>query len=45
MNVAVFADWTYEQVRARIIEVAETLAASPTALGPRMSQGAFFPSR
>lgn len=41
MNVAVFADWTYEQVRARIIEAAETLAASPAALGPRMSQGAF----
>jgi hypothetical protein len=41
MNVMVFTDWTYEQVRARIIEAAETLAASPAALGPRMSQGAF----
>lgn len=41
MNVAVFQDWTYEQVRARIIEAAETLMASPAALGPRMSGGAF----
>ncbi|WP_117196410.1 hypothetical protein [Rhizobium terrae] len=41
MNVAVFQDWTYEQVRARIIEAAETLVASPAALGPRMKQGAF----
>jgi hypothetical protein len=41
MNMAVFADWTYEQVRDRIIEAAQTLAASPAALGPRMSQGAF----
>ncbi|MDP9809374.1 hypothetical protein J2W42_002222 [Rhizobium tibeticum] len=41
MNMAVFHDWTYDQVRARIVEAAETLAASPSALGPRMSQGAF----
>lgn len=39
MNIAVFADWTYEQVRARIIEAAETLLASPAALGPRMKLG------
>ena len=39
MNVAVFADWTYEQVKARIIEAAETLMASPAALGPRMALG------
>ena len=41
MNIAVFTDWTYEQVRDRIVEAAETLVASPAALGPRMSQGAF----
>ncbi|MEX2739934.1 hypothetical protein AB3480_00545 [Rhizobium mongolense] len=40
MNVAVmFQDWTYEQVRARVIEAAETLMASPSALGPRMALG------
>lgn len=39
MNIAVFQDWTYEQVRARIIEAAETLLASPSALGPRMKLG------
>lgn len=41
MNMAVFHDWTYEQVKARIIEAAETLMASPAALGPRMKNGAF----
>lgn len=41
MNVAVFQDWTYEQVRERVIEAAETLRASPGALGPRMANGAF----
>jgi len=33
--------WTYEAVRDRVIEAAQTLLASPAALGPRMSQGAF----
>jgi hypothetical protein len=41
MNIAVFADWSADQVKARIIEAAETLVASPAALGPRMSGGAF----
>lgn len=36
----VFAEWTYEQVRAQIIEGALTLRASPAALGPRMGLGA-----
>ncbi|MGR9188822.1 DUF6362 family protein [Rhizobium leguminosarum] len=36
----VFAEWTYEQVRAQIIEGALTLRSSPAALGPRMGQGA-----
>lgn len=40
MNIAVFVDWTYEQVKARIIEAAETLLASPASLGPRMAGGA-----
>lgn len=40
MNVSVFVDWTYEQVRARIIEAADTLLASPASLGPRMAGGA-----
>lgn len=35
----VFAEWTYEQVRAQIIEGALTLRASPAALGPRMGLG------
>jgi hypothetical protein len=39
MNMVVFQDWTYEQIRARIIEAAETLMASPAALGPRMTSG------
>jgi hypothetical protein len=34
-----FEDWTYEQVRDRITEAAETLLASPKALGPRMALG------
>lgn len=41
MNMAVFHDWTYEQVKQRVIEAADTLAASPAALGPRMKNGAF----
>ncbi|MGO4135143.1 DUF6362 family protein [Rhizobium brockwellii] len=36
----VFAEWTYEQVRAQIIEGALTLRSSPAALGPRMGLGA-----
>lgn len=36
----VFAEWSYEQVRAQIIEGALTLRASPAALGPRMGLGA-----
>lgn len=35
-----FAEWTYEQVRAQIIEGALTLRSSPAALGPRMGLGA-----
>jgi len=35
----VFAEWTYEQVRAQIIEGALTLRSSPAALGPRMRLG------
>ncbi|MDG3577140.1 DUF6362 family protein [Rhizobium sp. YJ-22] len=38
MTVA-FAEWTYEQVRAHIIEAALTLRSSPAALGPRMRLG------
>lgn len=41
MNIAVFQDWTADQVKARIIEASDTLRASPGALGPRMKQGAF----
>lgn len=41
MNAAVFHDWTAAQVKDRIIEAAETLRASPGALGPRMANGAF----
>lgn len=40
MNMAVFQDWTDEQVKARIIEAAETLLATPSSLGPRMAGGA-----
>lgn len=40
MNMAVFQDWTDEQVKARIIEAAETLLATPASLGPRMAGGA-----
>jgi hypothetical protein len=40
MNIAVFQDWTYEAVRARIVEAAETLLATPASLGPRMAGGA-----
>jgi len=29
--------WTYQEVKARVIEAAETLMASPAALGPRMT--------
>lgn len=36
----VFAEWTYEQVRAQIIEAAYTLRASPGDLGPRLRGGA-----
>lgn len=36
----VFAEWTYEQVRAQIIEAAYTLRASPGDLGPRLRSGA-----
>lgn len=36
----VFAEWTYEQVRAQIIEAAYTLRASPASLGPRLQGGA-----
>ncbi len=36
----VFAEWTFEQVRAQIIEGALTLRSSPAALGPRMGLGA-----
>jgi hypothetical protein len=39
MNMAVFHDWTYEQIKARIIEAAETLLATPSSLGPRMASG------
>jgi len=35
-----FAEWTYEQVRAQIIEAAYTLRASPGDLGPRLASGA-----
>jgi hypothetical protein len=41
MNMAVFHDWTFEQVKQRVIEAADTLSASPAALGPRMQNGAF----
>lgn len=41
MNAIAFQDWTMEQVRERIVEAAETLRASPGALGPRMAGGAF----
>lgn len=41
MNVAVFQDWSYEQIRARVVEAAETLLASPADLGPRMKLGSF----
>ena len=34
MNIAVFADWTYDQVRARIVEMAETLRKLPAVEGP-----------
>lgn len=40
MNMAVFQDWTDEQVKARILEAAETLLATPSSLGPRMAGGA-----
>lgn len=40
MNVSVFVDWTYDQVRTRIIEAADTLLASPASHGPRMAGGA-----
>lgn len=40
MNMAVFQDWTYETVRTRIVEAAETLLATPASLGPRMAGGA-----
>lgn len=37
MNIHVtYAVWTYADVRARIIEAAETLVMHPAALGPRM---------
>jgi len=36
----VFAEWTYEEVRAQIVEGALTLRSSPAALGPRMGLGA-----
>ncbi|MEF0939617.1 DUF6362 family protein [Rhizobium sp. BR 362] len=39
MTIA-FAEWTYEQVRAQIIEAAYTLRASPGDLGPRLASGA-----
>jgi len=39
MTVA-FIQWTYEQVRAQIIEAAYTLKASPRDIGPRMASGA-----
>lgn len=35
-----FAEPTYEQVRAQIIEAAYTLRASPGDLGPRLASGA-----
>jgi hypothetical protein len=34
-----FSDWSYVEVRARIIEAALTLRASPATLGPRMLNG------
>lgn len=36
----VFSEWTYEQVRAQIIEAAYTLRASPADAGPRLRNGA-----
>lgn len=36
----VFSEWTYEQVRAQIIEAAYTLRASPADAGPRLRGGA-----
>ncbi|KAB2701332.1 hypothetical protein [Brucella lupini] len=33
--------WTYEAVRDRVVEAAQTLLSSPADLGPRAKQGAF----
>lgn len=38
--MTVFAEWTYEQVRAQIIEAAHTLRASPADAGPGLKTGA-----
>lgn len=35
----VFAEWTYDQVKAQIIEAAYTLRASPADAGPRLKGG------
>lgn len=36
MNIVVFADWTYDQVKARVVEMADTLRKLPALNGPRM---------
>ena len=35
-----YEEWTYDIVRARIVEAAETLIAHPSVVGPRMASGA-----
>ncbi|MDH0114060.1 DUF6362 family protein [Rhizobium pusense] len=38
--MTVYAEWTYDQVRAQIIEAAHTLRASPADAGPGLKTGA-----